>query len=358
MKFLAYNLPAFHRIPKNDKWWGEGFTEWDNSKSGKPLFKGHIQPMVPINHDYYDLSKKENVVKQALLAKEYGLYGFVYYHYWFAGKKLLEKPVEIFRDSKEIEFNYCLCWANEHWCRTWDGKDGQVLMPQTFGGIEDWEEHFQYLLTFFNDTRYIKIDNSPMLFIYSCSQIPSIDEMIGYWNKRLKDYGFNELYLVEFINTPNPNVSCHLSKAVTEFEPMYTARYEISAFHKFCRYLNKKKGKTEKISYDYIWKKILHRKRVYKGRCNILGCYTQWDNTPRKGSKGFVHIGGNPEKFEKYFLKMLTNGRKGCSSEYCVINAWNEWGEGPVLEPSEQYGYRYLEAVKRVIQTVNKDAEK
>ena len=355
MKFLAYNLPAFHRIPENDEWWGPGFTEWDNTKRGKPLFKGHIQPMVPLGNNYYDLSLKENVVKQALLAKEYGLYGFIYYHYWFTGKKLLEKPVEIFRDSKEVDFHYCLCWANEQWCRTWDGKDGQVLMPQTFGDEKDWEEHLQYFLTFFKDERYIKVNNSPMLYIYSCSQIPMINEMIMYWNERLKEYGFDSLYLVEFINTPNPNVSCKYSVAVTEFEPMYSARYEVNIFYKLYRYLRKKRGKLEKIKYDYIWKRLLKRKRIYEDRINILGCYTQWDNTPRKGEKGFVHVGGNPEKFEKYLKKMLTNGRKGCSSEYCIINAWNEWGEGPVLEPSEQYKYSYLEAVKRVSEEFNNE---
>ena len=113
MKVLAYNLPAYHRIPENDEWWGEGFTEWDNVRRGKPLYKGHVQPMVPLNGYYYDLSKKEDVVHQAELAKEYGLGGFVYYHYWFNGKLLLEKPVEIYRDSKEVKFDYCLCWANE-----------------------------------------------------------------------------------------------------------------------------------------------------------------------------------------------------------------------------------------------------
>lgn len=178
MKILAYNLPAYHRIPENDEWWGEGFTEWDNVKRAKPLYDGHVQPMVPYNGYYYDLSKKEDVVHQAELAKEYGLYGFVYYHYWFNGKLLLEKPVEIYRDSKEVDFNYCLCWANEQWARTWDGKPGQVLMPQTFGGQEDWENHLQYFLTFFNDSRYIKRENKPMLFVYSPSRIPHFDEMM------------------------------------------------------------------------------------------------------------------------------------------------------------------------------------
>ena len=355
MKVLAYNLPAFHRIPENDEWWGEGFTEWDNTRRGKPLFKGHIQPLVPIDNNYYDLSKTEHVRHQAELAKAYGLYGFVYYHYWFTGHKLFEKPVELYRDEcKDIDFHYCLCWANERWTRTWNGKLGEVLMEQTFGGEEDWEEHLQYFLPFFQDPRYILRDNSPMLFVYSAKNIPCINEMMEYWNRRIKEYGFESIYLVEFINTPNPNPSCRYSKAVTEFEPMYTGRYGINPFVKVYRGICKKLKINDLLSYDYIWKKILARKRTYSGRENILGAYTAWDNTPRRGKRACIHLGASPEKFESYFRKMLINNkRKDASNEFCVINAWNEWGEGPILEPSEQYGYKYLEGVQRVIGDIN-----
>lgn len=353
MKVLAYNLPAFHRIPENDEWWGEGFTEWDNTRKGKPLFKGHVQPMTPINGYFYDLSKKEDVINQAILAKKYGLYGFVYYHYWFTGHKLFEKPVEIFRDSENIDFHYCLCWANETWTRTWDGKPGQVLLEQTFGDKKDWENHLQYFLRFFTDKRYILRNNSPMLFVYSARNIPCIDEMVAYWNNRIKEYGFDSIYLVELINTPNPDPSCKFSNAVTEFEPMYTDRYRISPLIKLYRGFCKKLKITEYLNYDYVWKKILSREKTYEGRENILGAYTSWDNTPRKGKSGLIHKGASPEKFERYFRKMLKDKRAGVSKEFCVINAWNEWGEGPVLEPSEQYKYRYLEGLQRVISEFN-----
>lgn len=354
MKILAYNLPAYHRIPENDKWWGDGFTEWDNVRRGKPLYKGHIQPMVPYKGYYYDLSKKEDVIHQAELAKQYGLYGFVYYHYWFNGKLLLEKPVEIFRDAKEVKFNYCLCWANEQWARTWDGKNGQVLMPQTFGGKSDWESHLQYFLTFFTDERYIKRDNKPMLFIYSPSRIPHFDEMMDYWNKRIKSYGFDGIYLVEFISTVNPKAVSAYSYAVTEFEPMYTNRFGISNFKKLYRFICKKLKTTEYLDYDKIWESLLKRDRVYGGREIIQGCFTQWDNTPRKGKAGTILKNGSPEKFENYFRRLVNLNRKDASKEFIVINAWNEWGEGPVLEPSEQYGFRYLEGVQKVIEELKK----
>ena len=353
MKVLAYHLPAFHRIPENDEWWGEGFTEWDNTRKGKPLYKGHVQPMVPWNEYYYDLSKKEDVLHQAKLAKEYGLYGFVFYHYWFAGKLLLEKPVEIYRDAKETDFNYCLCWANEQWARTWDGKNGQVLMPQNYGDEKDWEAHLQYFLTFFTDPRYIKRGNSPMLFVYSASRIPIFDEMMRYWNTRIREYGFDGIYLVEFISTVNPNAHSKYSQAVTEFEPMFTNRFGISNFMKAYRLICKKIKTTEYLDYDRIWESLLQRNRIYGGREIIQGCFTQWDNTPRKGKAGTVLKGGSPEKFEEYFRRFSKLQRRDASTEYMIINAWNEWGEGPVLEPSEQYGFRYLEAVQRVINEMN-----
>ena len=354
MKVLAYNLPAYHRIPENDEWWGEGFTEWDNVRSARPLYRGHVQPMVPYDGYYYDLSKKEDVLHQARLAQEYGLGGFIYYHYWFNGKLLLEKPVEIYRCAEyEVEFPYCLCWANEQWARTWDGKDGQVLMAQTFGGERDWENHLQYFMRFFTDHRYIKRDNMPMLFIYSASRVQHFDEMMEYWNKKIRNYGFDGIYLVEFISTVNPNAVSMHSHAVTEFEPMYTNRFGISEFKKAYRLICKKLKTTEYLNYDKIWKALLHRNRTYGGREIIQSCFTQWDNTPRKKKAGTVLFGSSPEKFEQYFSRLACQVRQDASSEYMIINAWNEWGEGPVLEPSVQNGFKYLQAVKRVISQIN-----
>lgn len=348
MEVLALHLPAFHQIPENDQWWGEGFTEWDNVRKGTPLYPAHVQPMVPYGGYYYDLSREEDVVNQAKMAEKYGLGGFVYYHYWFNGKKLLEKPVEIYRDSNQAQLPYCLCWANEPWARTWDGKDTEVLMPQVFGGKEDWEAHLQYFLSFFQDKRYLKRNNKPMLFIYSPSQIPEFDEMMEYWNRRVKEYGFDGIYLVEYISTKNPDASSRYSQAVMEFEPLNTCRFGISPFHKAYRVIRKKMKQTERLDYDYVWKKLLQRSRTYGGREIIQGAFVGWDNTPRKAKAGMIIKGGGPEKFEQYLRKLANQDRKDASHDFMVINAWNEWGEGAMLEPSEQYGFKYLEGVKRV----------
>lgn len=341
MKFLAYNLPAFHRIPENDLWWGEGFTEWDNVKKGKKLYKRHQNPLRP--KEFYDLSKKEEVIKQAVQAKKFGIDGFIYYHYWFNGKLLFEKPCEIIRDS-DIDFTYCFCWANETWSRTWDGKNNEILIKQTFGGEEDWENHIKYLITFFKDDKYIKINGRPVLFIYSASRIPYFNKMISFWNSFLNNKGFGNLYVVEAINSFNLTVFSEFTDAVTEFEPHYTLRKKINVFTKGYRFLCKKFAVNEVFGYDFVWKKMLKRNETYNGKTIFRSCFVGWDNTPRKGKAGMIINGSSPEKFEKYLVDLINLNNRNYS-EYLIINAWNERGEGAVLEESEQYGTQYLEAV-------------
>lgn len=347
MKIFAYNLPAFHRIPENDKWWGDGFTEWDNVNNGKPLFKNHCQPMHPLEGEY-DLSKIDAVKHQTDLAKQYGVDGFVYYHYWFNGKKIFEKPLELLRDNKDINIEYCFCWANESWTRSWDGKEKEILLRQTFGGMEDWKSHIDYLMTFFKDDRYLKINNMPVLIIYSACKIEKFDEMIIFWTNELKKMGYDGIYLIESINSFNSNVYSKLTNAVTEFEPMYSLKYEISPFVKSYRLFKKKTHSLEKISYDYTWKLLLKRKRKYNGLPIYPGLFVSWDNTPRKGKKGLVITESSPQKFEKFFELLKNNNRTDESKNIYFINAWNEWGEGAVLEPTDKYRFEFLDAIKRI----------
>lgn len=167
MDIWALNLPQFYETKENNEWWGKGFTEWTNVKKAKPLFPGHEQPMEPLNDFYYDLSKKETIKWQAELAKKYSVSGFVYYHYWYDGRHLLEKPCEVLRDTPDIDIQYCFCWANHSWTRAWNGKNQDVMVQQVYGTEKEWENHLQYLLTFFRDKRYLKFDNMPVLFIYN-----------------------------------------------------------------------------------------------------------------------------------------------------------------------------------------------
>ena len=346
MKFIAMHLPQYHAIPENDKWWGKGFTDWNNVKKAKPLYKGHKQPLVPLQGNYYNMMDLNTLNQQSILANEYGVYGFCYYHYWFNGKMLLEKPCELLLNHPEINQNYCMCWANETWARTWDGKDTDILIQQEFGGIDDWEKHIQYFIPFFKDKRYIKIDGRPVLFFYSCSRIEKFNEMIDYWNDQLNKEGLKNIYVVEFVNSFNNGKQKINSDVLVEFEPHCASRYSVSNFVKAKRLICKKLGLTDFLSYDYIWKKILHNKETYNGKRLWRGAFVSFDNSPRKGKKSMILTGATPEKFGKYLKMLCKDDKRNYVDDIVVINAWNEWAEGAVLEPTEQNKYEYLENIK------------
>lgn len=348
MKTLAIHLPQFHTFPENDRWWGKGFTEWTNVRAAKPLYSGHVQPLVPLNGNYYDLSRSEESTRQHRMAAEYGIDGFVYYHYWFNGKLLLHKPVEALLNNPEATQEFCLCWANEPWTRAWDGKNKEVIMPQTFGGEEDWLNHINYFIPFFLDKRYLRIDDKPVLFVYSPRKIPHFDEMIDFWNNKLQQCGIEEIYLIEYISSFNPDAFSRYSKAVLEFEPLYSSHYEVSLFKQLDRFLDKKMKRLDFMDYDYLWRRILAKHRLYGERKILRSAFTNFDNSPRKGSRAFITRGATPEKFEKY-LNALIHSNRPNYTDITVINAWNEWGEGAILEPTEQDKYLWLEAVRRAL---------
>ena len=348
MEFWALYLPAFHRIKENDEWWGEGFTEWDNVRRGKSLFPGHIQPQVPLN-GYYDLSRPSDIRTQCEIARKYGVTGFVLYHYWFKdGKMLLQKPAEIILEHKDIDIQISFCWANEPWSRTWDGKNNSVLMQQEYGDESEWIKHIDYLMKFFKDDRYQKIDGRPVFYFYSASRIKDFDKMIDCWNRVLVGNGLKELYIIEFISTFNKDLFSSKTSAVMEFEPLYTTRFDIGIFNKLKRLYCKKRKIIDYQDYDEIWKYILKRDRTYNGKPIIKSCFCAWDNSPRKGRNSMIVKNATPQKFDHYLSKYVNYCRPDAHKGIIVINAWNEWGEGAMLEPSEHDGYKYLESIKRI----------
>ena len=225
VKLLAFHLPQYHEIPENNEWWGQGFTEWTNVKRGRSLYPGHYQPRVPLHKKYYDLSEKNAIRTQTELAKKFGLYGFCFYHYYFNGKKLLEKPVENYKNEPH-DFPYCFAWANQSFARTWYGKDGnnQLLLEQQYGEEEQWREHFDYLLPFFKDPVYIKVNNKPMFLIYLTQDFKKCNAMIRKWNEWAQKEGFEGVYFVAM--DTGYKVSRFWSKidATVDFEPIRSIR--------------------------------------------------------------------------------------------------------------------------------------
>ena len=350
MKIMALHLPAYHQVPENDEWWGKGFTEWDNVRSGEIYYDGQVQPVVPYRHCYYDLSKKADLEKQIDLANQYGVDGFIFYHYWFGdGRQIFEKPPEMLRDCTDKKTNYCFCWANESWITTWHGKDPSTLIHQTYGNEDEWLAHIKYLLSFFRDPRYSRIEGRPVLYIYKPNEIPEYDKMIRCWDNYLERHGIGPVYLIEFISSKNPSLHSERSDSVMEFEPLYSTYFDINIFNKLKRVICKCLKRIDFQNYDTLWECILNRKRIYNGKKIIRSCFVAWDNSPRKEKASMIVRGSSPRKFSKYLTKLLLSQRKDLSEEMTVINAWNEWSEGAFLEPSEQLQFQYLEALRDAV---------
>lgn len=349
MKILSIYLPAFHEVEINNKTWGKGFTEWDNVKSGNKYFKNHYQPLVPLNHNYYDLSKKDDIIWQIKIANKYGVDGFIFYHYWFDTYDMeLEKPAEILKNSINEDIEYCFCWANQSWFTTWHGMTSNIIKEQVYGERKDWKIHFNYLLGFFKDKRYIKIDNKPVIYIYNMSDIDCREEMFHYWDELAIKKGFSGIYIIEYISSKNKKDNYSKTSAVVEFEPLYTTFFDISKFNLLKRFICKKLKQIDYQDYNKLWKYIINRKRTYNSKIIQKGCFVGWDNSARKGRDSMVVKNNTSFNFQSNLEKLINNNRKDSTNDFIVINAWNEWSEGAMLEPTEKDKYSYLEVIKKV----------
>ncbi len=372
MKIIAFYLPQFHNIPENNKWWGDGFTEWVNVKKARPLYNGHDQPKVPLDNNYYNLLDDKTKLWQAELAKKYGIYGFCYYHYWFNGKLLLEKPMEQMLKNKDIDLPFCISWANEPWTKAWVNEERKVLIPQFYGDKKEWKEHFDYLLPFFLDDRYIKVDGKPLFIIYRAGVIARLPDMLDYFTELAKENGLKGLAFAYQSNDLDREKNCDDSRfdVNIEFQPIYAMNdLKAKKFPKlraFRRQLAKSiEGKTgidllrygkkglskimnmNQVSYDKVWNTILNRKP--SSEKNVPGAYAGWDNSPRHGTRATIHTGRTPQKFQNYLSKQIKKAKEIYHKDMIFMYAWNEWAEGGYLEPDERSGYQYLEAVKNAL---------
>ena len=346
LKFIAVFLPQFHAIKENNAWWGEGFTEWTNVKKAAPLFDNHAQPAEPLDDNYYDLTDIHTLQWQSELMHKYNVYGLCFYHYWFGGKLLLEKPAELLLSHKEINTNFCFSWANEPWTRNWDGRQNAILMPQIYGSEQDWKAHFDYLLPFFMDERYIKVDGKPMFALYVPNQIERCADMTAYWRELAVQAGLPGLHITETLSSKRGMSLPHLagSDACIEFEPTLTlfGGYTPRETHQFIL------DTLHVFMYDFVWLRMLARKSVYGKREKYCGAFMGWDNSPRVGKRASVCVGFAPEKFKCYLSQLTKKCIEEGNDRFIFINAWNEWAEGAFLEPDKQFGYGKLEAIKAV----------
>jgi len=346
VKLIAFYLPQFHPFPENDEWWGKGFTEWSNVAKAEKNYIGHYQPHCPIHNGYYDLRVPSVMEEQASLAKQYGIHGFSYYFYWFAGKILMDTPLEMMLANPKVDLPFCLTWANENWTRRWDGQENDVLIAQAHSD-EDSLAFIQYLVKFFNDPRYIRINGRPVLIIYRASLIPDMAHTVNVWREEIKKHGFSDLYLICAQSFGILGPEAFGFDASVEFPPHTAKSYEIS--HQLT--LTNPNFKGCIYSYEQVAAAAVREKEPdYKlFRTAMLS----WDNTARKQNQSHSFHGFSLMRYKQWLSALCSNmahAQKYDKDEKLVfINAWNEWAEGTHLEPDRKYGYGYLQATYDVV---------
>ena len=378
-RIIALYLPQFHPIPENDRWWGPGFTEWTNVVKARPLFKGHVQPKLPADLGFYDLRLPETREAQARLAREAGIEGFCYYHYWFGGKQLLERPFNEVVASGKPDFPFCICWANHSWSnKTWNRKSNMqsnsMLIEQTYPGEEDDIAHFNSLLPAFRDPRYITVDGKPLFMLYNPWGHTRVKAWIETWQRLAVQNGLKGIYFVGTCDStltfkqqadgtikralPNLESSAQLFQqvlnmgfdAVNSFGRRRGEMFSSGKYRDLMKTILRKAGIPVGVSYDYA--------RTVKGFFapedrweNVFPTIMpNWDRSPRATAWDGIYTGATPETFKTHIQQALSMvSHKQPEHQIIVLKSWNEWGEGNYVEPDEQFGHGWLNAIKEAI---------
>lgn len=373
---IAFHLPQFHAIPENDAWWGDGFTEWTNVRKAKPLYKEHYQPHVPLEH--YNLLDPDVRNRQAQLAKQYGINAFCYYHFWFNGRRLLEKPVNAILSLGEPDFPFCLCWANEPWTRAWDGGEREILMPQNYSDDDD-RLHIEWLMNVFRDPRYFRIDGKPLFLIYRAAHMSDPKRTTDIWRAAARAAGLGELHLarvesfhqdhgdprrlgfdaaVEFAPdrnsfAPSRRRNLHALRLATHhFRQKFSYRTGlwldrlVDPFERFmCSVSAKARATRDHFRLDYRRVMEYMLAKPEPDYVRYRGIFPGWDNTARRKTGAVIVEQNTPELYESWLKTLI---QTSCGRPI-FINAWNEWAEGCHLEPDARWGHAFLEATARAV---------
>lgn len=363
MRGIAFHLPQFHPIPENDEWWGRGFTEWTNVVKAKPQFRSHYQPHLPADLGFYDLRLPEARAAQAELAASYGIHGFCYYHYWFNGRQLLERPVNEIRISGEPDFPFCLCWANENWTRQWDGLKSNILIEQNYSQVDDLA-HIRALIPIFLDRRYIQILDRPIFLVYRANQLPEPKKTADVWREEARRVGLKGLYLVrvESFGDEYGDPRTIGFDAAVGFHPCWSLIDNVRIFRR--RWWHRTKlgtnepGVVDNRVFDYEGY-VRNALSVKDPEYLQIPCvFPDWDNSPRRSQGATIFVNSTPGIYEQWLREIVNrrNARVVCSEgpeitgeSLVFINAWNEWAEGCHLEPCQRWGRKYLEATQRAL---------
>ena len=350
MKLIAFYLPQFHPIPENDAWWGTGFTEWRNVTAARPRFRGHRQPRLPGELGFYDLRLPETRAAQAELARAHGISAFCYYHYWFKGRRLLERPFSEVLASGEPDFPFCLCWANEPWTRRWSDRDGEVLVGQEYSEADDLV-HARYLAEVFADPRYLRVGGRPLLLVYRASALPSAERTADLFRKEALRAGVGEPLLCRVESDPWRERRRTLGElgfdAAVEFAPNWLGLGEALRRPRLRR-PTRRRPADRIFDYGEVVRQALARPEPPDGwfRCLTPG----WDNSPRRDAGAVIFEGSTPELYGSWLEELVRRGvRQPADEQLVFVNAWNEWAEGAYLEPDLELGRAYLEATRAAL---------
>jgi lipopolysaccharide biosynthesis protein len=332
-RIITFYLPQFYPTPENDQWWGNGFTEWTNVARARPLFEGHYQPHVPANIGFYDLRVPEVREAQAELARKHSIEGFCFWHYWFQGKRLLQRPVDEILASGKPDFPFCLSWANETWQRRWHGtgNEHETLQVQSYSP-EDDIDHARWLIRAFSDPRYMRIGGRPIMLVYRPKDLPDPKRTVETFRSECARQGAPQPFLIGLNSHVDMDFRDIGFDGTLDFEPQFGAL----------------SGPTEPGLKIYDYSQARQRMRNRKKSFPVYPCiFARWDNTPRRGKNGIVFVNSTPEAFGSGLQEIIDSVMDKPFDERLVfVNAWNEWAEGNHLEPDLKYGLRYLEAVK------------
>ncbi|SDT01081.1 Lipopolysaccharide biosynthesis protein [Pseudomonas asplenii] len=345
IRLIAFYLPQYHPFPENDAWWGKGFTEWSNVCKAQPNFVGHHQPHLPIHFGYYDLRVPEVMEEQARLAKSYGISGFNYYFYWFAGKTLMDTPLERMLANPNVDIPFCLTWANENWTRRWDGQEQDVLIAQEHG-LDDSLAFIRHLVKYFKDDRYIRIEGKPLLIIYRADIIPDMAEVARHWREEIAAQGFPGLYLIcaQTFGIKGPEIFGF--DAAMEFPPHTT----LSSPMTDQVMVSNRDFAGVVFDYEQVAENAVRATEPeYKLFRSVM---LSWDNTARKQNNSHIFHNFSLLRYKQWLsancLRVLNSDKYQGDEQLVFINAWNEWAEGTHLEPDRKYGYGYLQATHDV----------
>lgn len=356
VKIIAYYLPQYYPFKENNEWWGKGYTEWTSVGRAKPLFPGHYQPKVPADLGYYDLRVPEVAEQQVVLAKEAGVTGFCYWHYWFGnGKVLMDMPMNRLLATGKPDFPFCMSWANHPWEKKSYEPDheNKMLQPMNYLGREDDIAHFNYCLPAFKDPRYMRVDGCPMFQIFAPMDFSHVNEFIALWNKLIKDAGVAEkFYFVANLF----DAQQHQTVRDLGFDAVVN---NVGANgHVAPTFIQRVKGRLKRelhiqqhgpsvVDYEQI---VAHC--WYPGsddlEDSIPSIIPNWDHTPRSGKAGSVYINATPDRFEKMADKVVKEVKKK-NNKIIMLKSWNEWGEGNYMEPDLKFGHGFIDALRKAM---------